>query len=122
MMKTGVKFSSNGGRILDGTGLAAVRKRIEEAFSHVRTDISPSEREIEIVEEVKINIEPQTAREKPAPPLANRAEPILRVAERCFQHAVGRRHHHNAVYHISVPTESAEELFDAALKALGGEQ
>ena len=35
MTKTGAKFSPNGGKILDGTGLAAVRKRIEEAFSHV---------------------------------------------------------------------------------------
>jgi hypothetical protein len=29
---------------------------------------------------------------------------------------------HNAVYRISVPTETAEELFDAALKVLGGER
>jgi hypothetical protein len=40
MMKTGVKFCPNGGKILDGTGLAAVRKRIEGAFSHVSTPVS----------------------------------------------------------------------------------
>jgi hypothetical protein len=40
MIKTDVKFSPNGGKILDGTGLAAVRKRIEGAFSHVRTPVS----------------------------------------------------------------------------------
>jgi hypothetical protein len=97
-------LSTPGGyKILDGTGLAAVRERIEEAFSHVLTGISASKRKTEIVEEVKINIEPETAREKPLRSLANRAEPILRVAERCFEQAVVRRHHHNAVYRISVP-------------------
>jgi hypothetical protein len=40
MMKTGVKFSPNCEKILDGTGLAAVRKGIEEAFSHIRAPVS----------------------------------------------------------------------------------
>lgn len=118
-----VKTSPNGGVILTGAGIAAVRKRIEEAFSSVRADVSTSEPEIEIVEEVQTDIKSNPAPDNSSPPiaerpLAERAEAILRVAEQRFQHAVGRRHHHPNVYIVTIPTKTAQELFDAALKSL----
>src|SRR5258708_7946492 len=106
-----MKISINGAPIEHGHGLDAVCKKIHSAFreiySDLRADIQSNEREIEIVEEVDTAPVP----DNPLRPLAESADPILRVAERHFQHAVARRHHHNAVYRISVPTETAQELF-----------
>jgi hypothetical protein len=119
-----MKISSNGAPVCTGVGVATVRKTIEDAFAIVRTDVRKDtiQPEIETVEEVKIDIKPEPAPEKALPSLAERAAPILRVAEHRFQHAVGRRHHHPNVHIVSVPTETAQELFDAALKLLGGKR
>ena len=114
-----MKTSPNGAPILHGRGLQSVRERIQQAFRPIHKDASQNECEIESVEEVKLDVTP--AAPKPLRPLADRAEPILRVAERRFKHAVGRRHHHDAVHNVVVPTESVQDLFETALKALGGD-
>jgi hypothetical protein len=108
--------STNGAKTLTGIGLKSVRERIQQAFDQARNS-SPNEREIEIVEEVELTGGPTS--EKKIPTLAQRADPILRVATRRFQHAVGKRHHHGAVHNVEVPTEDFDTLVRQAMTALG---
>lgn len=112
-----LKTSPNGAPILDGRGLQSVRERIQQAFQDIHKDIPLNERQFEIIEEVK---PVAAAAPKPLRPLADRAEPILRVPGRRFQHVVGRKHHHPNVYVVKVPKEKVQDLFEAALRALGG--
>lgn len=114
-----MKTSPNGAPILDGRGLQSVRERIQQAFQDIHKDIPLNERQVEIIEEVK---PVAAAAPKPLRPLADRAEPILRVPGRRFQHVVGRKHHHPNVYVVKVPKEKVQDLFEAALRALGGKR
>jgi hypothetical protein len=111
-----MKLSANGVEILTGTGLQSVRERIQQAFDNARSS-PPNERQIELVEEVRLGVVP--AIEKKVRPLVERADPILRVATRRFQHAAGKRHHHGAVHYVEIPIEDFETLVRQAIKALG---
>jgi hypothetical protein len=108
-----MKVSSRGAPIEHGRGLQSVRDHIRREFERVHKDIV---RTIEIVEKSTIDIKPEAVPEKPLPPLAERAAPFLKTALRTCQHAEGRRHHHSAVHHITVPTETAEELIGQAMR------
>jgi hypothetical protein len=114
------RTSESGAPILTGTGLQSVRERIRQAFQVIHKDMPLNEREIEIVEVTTLDVAPDPP--KVLRPLSERADPILRVAERRFQHAVGRKHHHSAVNHISVPTETVDELIRQAIVALGDKE
>jgi hypothetical protein len=115
-----MKTSASGAPILTGSGLQSVRECIRQAFQEIYKDTSLTEQKIEIVVEVKPGVAP--LRQKPLRPLAERAAPVLRAAERRFQHAVRRIHHHSAVNHVSVPTETATELIRQAIVALGDKE
>ena len=110
-----MKVSPNGAPILQGEGVAAVRKKIEEAFrdarinvpthsEETRTEIADLETtEIKVVMAVK-----QTT-------LEEKAILYFRAAEKHINHVTGRRRQ-GGVHHISVPTEDAATLVDQALR------
>jgi hypothetical protein len=114
-----MKTSPNGAPVCTGAGVAAVRKRIEDAFANVRTDVrtKSDQPEIEI-------IEPEPAPQKTARPLSERAAPVLEAAARSHQHMIVERHgtHRSAVYHVGEIRETHEDLIKQALAALGGKR
>jgi hypothetical protein len=118
-----MKTSPNGGVIMSGAGVAAVRKRIEDAFASIHTNIDTNANlpEIQIVEEVKLEVAPVT--QVSLHPLSEKAEPILRAAVQCHKDPVAATHHsavhRSAVHTISVPRKSAEQLIEEALQLLG---
>jgi len=106
-----MRFSANGARILSGEGVAAVRKKIEDAFRDARINVrtNSAETRIETVEEVElVSVAATTPLPTPVRPLAERAEPIFRACKWRLRHVVKR---HSAVHYISVPTQSAEQLY-----------
>jgi len=61
------------------------------------------------VEEVElVSVAATTPLPTPVRPLAERAEPIFRACKWRLRHVVKR---HSAVHYISVPTQSAEQLY-----------
>jgi hypothetical protein len=113
-----MKTSPHGAPICTGAGVAAVRKRIEDAFASIRTNIdtNASGPELEVVEEIRPSQEPLL-------PLHDKAQPILRAAAHHHKGAATATHHNvvhrGAVHSISVPRKSAEQLFAEALQLLG---
>ena|SRR5438128_7510761 len=79
--------SENGPPILRGRGVAHVRAMIQKAFEAVHGQIASE-------------LAPKSP--KPMRPLAERAAPILKVAERLFR----RVQPHCGAYEISIPTET----------------
>ncbi len=103
---------------MSGAGLAWVKQRIEGAFRDARTNVrTHSRKRGSTSTEAELGISLDTATPLPTPlrPLAERAEPIFRVCERRLRHILKR---HSAVQctYISVPTESAEQLYADALR------
>lgn len=72
--------------------------------SETTAAVKPEEETVEVVETSTLSVE-------------ERANVYVKVALRTCQHAVGRQHHHSAVHHITVPTETAEELIRQAMWA-----
>ena len=113
-----MKTSPNGGVIMAGAGVAAVRRLVEDAFASVRTNINTnaSGPELEVVGEIRPSQEPLL-------PLRDKAQPILRAAVQCHKDAVTATHHNavdrRAVHNVSVPRKSAEQLIAEALQLLG---
>src|SRR5712671_3115305 len=114
-----MEYPENGAPILHGEGVAAVRKKIEAAFRDARTKThaGTSGKRMEMVKEVEvgISIAPTTPLPTPLRPLAERAKPIFRACERRLRHSAKR---HSAVHYISVPTQSADRLYEEALRFL----
>jgi hypothetical protein len=96
-----MKTSPHGAPICTGAGVAAARKKIEDAFAVVRTDVRTS----------GPSVGPQ-----PLLPLRDTAQPILRAAVQSHKDAVVDR---RGVHHISVPKNSAEQLIAEAVKLIG---
>jgi hypothetical protein len=87
-----------------GEGLAAIRKKIEDAFNQARTGPAPI-------------VNPR----RPAMlrPLAERAAFLVRASEIAASRLPGHDAGSGRVHRICVPTETAEELFEEALASLG---
>jgi hypothetical protein len=93
--------SESGKRTLHGRGVAHVRATIQKAFEAMQFQIAS-----------ELAPKPQM----PVRPLAERAAPLLKVAERHLRHSPLQRR--PDVYEISIPTETPEELFAEALRLL----
>ena len=87
-----------------GEGLAAIRKKIEDAFNQARTEPAP--------------IANQPRRPAMLRPLAERAAFLARASEIAASRLPGHAGS-GGVHRICVPTETAEELFEKALASLG---
>jgi hypothetical protein len=116
-----MKISPSGAPILHGNGLDQVKRRIEEAFRAVRTDVrtNTNEPEIEIIQKAAPVIQ------RPQRPLAEKAAPILHAAVQGRKDTAIPHHnavHRKAVHTISIPKKSAQELIAEALKVLGGKR
>ncbi len=102
-----MKTSPNGVPILHGEGLASVKQRIEAAFNAARvadaTNVIDTSDEISIEDPIVLD---DLIKQIPTRPLREQSTPAT----------VGR--HRGGVYHIVVPTKSAQTLIDAALSAL----
>ena len=110
--------SGNGAPILHGRGLAQVRERIREAFNTIHSN--PGDMRIEVMKEVLTKEDaanPQKEEEEATQPLAERASPYLKAAVQLVQRRRPAKPSSN-VHLISVPTESAEELIEQAIKAM----
>ena len=112
-------FSANGAKTMSGEGVAAVRKKIEDAFRDARTNVRThsAETRIETEEEVDLSISLDATTPQPIQvrALAERAEPFFRACERRLRAVVKRN---SPVHYISVPTERAEQLYAGALRSL----
>jgi hypothetical protein len=86
-----------------GEGLAAIRKKIEDAFNQARTGPAP--------------IVNQPRKLTMLPPLAERAAFLVRASEIAASRLPGHASN-GGVHRICVPTETAEELFEQALRLL----
>ena len=99
-----MKTSRNGALVMTGRGLEEVRKQIKERFALVR-------------EQNAKPIAVETGKEpRPIRPLAEIAAPILKVAAARFTSFKHSRH--QDTYVVTSPSETAEELFSAAAKAV----
>lgn len=114
-----MKTSSNGTPILSGGGLQSVRERIQQRFDEARetgaTSLMPAKPRVERI----LSAEPTPLAQKPLRPFAERAEVILKVAEKKFQAPV--RHPLHAMYHEIVEPLTAPDLnrlFEEALACL----
>jgi SHS2 domain-containing protein len=115
---------------MSGAGLAAVKKRIEEAFNDVRTTgVESPEIDIEIIDDRSLDIMITESVE-----FVEWTEEVVDVevieleaeqdVEACFrdaeqtiqQHADGD--HPGAVYYISVPREDSTTLIEQALRLI----
>jgi len=109
---------------MSGAGVSAGRKKIEDAFTSIRSNIDTNTNlpEIEIVEEIELDAAPVT--QESLRSLSEKAEPIMRATAHRHQGAVATTHHNavdrKAIHHISVPRKSAEQLIAEAMKLLGG--
>ena len=108
--------------LLDGRGLAHVRERVRKAFEAVHTHLA-NELSVEPAADASSvhQATAQAAQPKPMRPLAQRAAPYLKAAERHLQHAPMHQSRLSVVQVVFVPTESAEELIAQALETLGGQ-
>jgi hypothetical protein len=138
--------SSSGANILDGRGLQSVRDFITKSFedirTHVRTDPPGTEIDIEIVDDCELDTGIATDVQIIDEWVENQDVEIELIetddldAEtclgECLREADGRAmvalrqnafedQSHRGAYHISVPTESAEQLFTDALRLLDDE-
>ena len=114
-----MKLSPNGAPILNGEGVAAVRKKIEDAFRDARTNVRThsAKTRIETAEKTQVEVFVEVKQTEPCErSLETKASLYLRAAEKHIKHAVGRRRHGHA-YHISVPTEDAANLIEQALRS-----
>lgn len=117
------------------TGLAAVRKRIEQAFEAIHGD-KRSREERQADEEILASIQTDPV-ETEVPPLIEqrnileknateqRVNAYIGAALRSPNVAKHTAHHRNNVHHgwlIEAPTESASELIAQALRDLGLER
>jgi hypothetical protein len=110
-----MKSSPHGAPICTGAGVAAVRKRIEDAFASIHTNIDTNANlpEIESVE----GVIPMPT--KPLRPLVEKAEPILRSA---VIHTRLTAVHRTGVHIIEAPQKTAAQLIAEALKVIGGKR
>ncbi len=101
------KLSPNGAKILDGSGLQSVRDRIQQAFNAASvadaTNVIDTSDEISVEDPIILD---NLIKQIPTRPLREQSTPAT------------VRRHRGGVYHIVVPTKSAQTLIDAALRAL----
>jgi hypothetical protein len=103
-----MKTPSGGALILSGSGLQQVKQHIELCFAVVHDSLAAellTEANREQCDLVVLSAS-----------LDEQAAPILRAAERRFTQMV--RSHHQDVYFITPPVETAEALFAQSLAAL----
>jgi hypothetical protein len=114
-----MKISPNRAPILHGSGLQSVRKRIEAEFAKANnsgpTSLMPPKPVAETSHLSEVNVVETTAA-KPRPPLVELAAPLLRVAENRYR--ATRLSHHKVEHLVTMPTETAEELFAAATRVV----
>lgn len=117
-------FSANGAKIMSGAGVAAVRKKIEDAFekcrdvpTHIRTNSAETRIETVELEETEVTVVLEVKQtELVQRTLEAKARLYVRAAEKHIQHIAARRHH-GGMYQISVPVEDAVTLIDQALRS-----
>jgi hypothetical protein len=135
-----MKISPNGAPILHGEGVAAVRKKIDDAFNDVRsTSAERAERaeiDIEVVdnielmiadsvqlvegfeiEEIEVELIELDMEQDPEACIRDADEHASIPQQAQPQHAVGD--YHWGAYHISVPFEDSATVIEQALRALG---
>jgi hypothetical protein len=99
------KISESGAPIMSGTGVAAVRKKLEEEFQKAREAVTPSEA-VAQSEETIYSEKYQTR--------FNERAKRLSLAALSSSHIV--THNKKGVWNIEPPSESAEDLYRAALR------
>ena len=97
--------------------------RIASAFEQARQHHMPPQREVKIIEEVKLSFGAKLAppRTQPKSLVKKEPKPQLSLDEACKVLAIGvrasshsrYRGHHQQVYHITLPRESVEEVLRA---------
>jgi hypothetical protein len=104
-----MKTSPGGALTLSGRGLQQVKQHIEGRFAVVHDSLAA-----ELLAGAERDMPDLTL--LPTRSLDEKAAPILRAAERRFMHPF--RSHHQDVYFITPPVETAEVLFEQSLAAL----
>ena len=103
-----MKTSPSGAVIMSGTGVAAVRKKLEEEFEKARGSVEPSETPAEPpASEETVYTEQHETR------FHERAK-RLSLAALSSPHILS--HDKKGVWNIEAPSESVEDLYKAALR------
>jgi hypothetical protein len=102
-----------------GHGVAAIRAHIQKQFEHIHDDLARSMREV-VVCDVEVEVVETTPRKpravKAEKSLAEKAEIILKDCEHTHRHTPVRRAGLHRCHYITVPTESAEQLIEQAMR------
>jgi hypothetical protein len=131
-----LKTSPSGAPILRGDGVAAVRKKIEDAFNDVRsTKVERAEIDIAVAdnielmiadgvqlvegfEEVEVELIELDAEQDPEVYIRE-ADEHAAIQQQAHQREQSVGDYHRGAYHIDVPTEDSETLIEQALRSIG---
>jgi hypothetical protein len=112
-----MKTSPSGAVIMSGAGVAAVRKKLEEAFAEIRATPNPTATQPPVPSQVSAQEAPQSREtiytEQHKTRFHERAK---RLSLAALETPHIPAHDRSGVWNIEVPSETVEELFKAALR------